>query len=499
MLKLNLNTYRDKVLGCWMGKNIGGTLGGPFEGRREMNDATFYVQKMDGKPLPNDDLDLQLLWLRAAEEKGILNLNERVLAEYWSYENIGPWNEYGVSKCNIARGFMPPMSGSCNNDVWKWSNGAWIRSEIWACFFPGMPDVACKYAYYDSCIDHCGEGIYAEMFTASMESAAFLLDDVRSVIEFGVARIPEDSRVAQAVRLACDCYDKHVPFAEAREKIVQDSADLGWFQAPGNLGFTTLGLLYGEGDFGKAVCLAANCGDDTDCTAGTAGAVMGIMLGINGIPEKWTKPIGDSIQTCCVLPNPNSHLGGDIPHTVTELTERTIRQARLYSMSTIFETVQFTDGPTEIPEGYVEKQKSSDFVRKEIISRPQYRMGYDLPYGVIFVRFDQCPDIEPGKPIRMYFSMSYSFFIETMVSIKLELPDGWKVSPADECCMVNKASLRDPATGSRKAECAFTVIPGEFSGAMFYLKATITLRGRTLPYTISIPLQRKGSAVLEYK
>lgn len=63
MSNLNLNEYRDKVLGCWTGKNIGGTLGLPFEGKQEMNDAEFYVQKLNGTPAPNDDLDLQFVWL----------------------------------------------------------------------------------------------------------------------------------------------------------------------------------------------------------------------------------------------------------------------------------------------------------------------------------------------------------------------------------------------------------------------------------------------------
>ena len=31
-MKLKLSAYRDKVMGCWQGKNIGGTLGAPFEG-----------------------------------------------------------------------------------------------------------------------------------------------------------------------------------------------------------------------------------------------------------------------------------------------------------------------------------------------------------------------------------------------------------------------------------------------------------------------------------
>ena len=127
---LNRAEYRDKVLGCWTGKNIGGTLGAPIEGRREMFDLTFYKQDLNGTPAPNDDLDLQLVWLQAAEERGVYQLNERVLGEYWMAHITGPWNEYGIGKANMANGFQPPLSGALNNGQWKNSNGAWIRSEI---------------------------------------------------------------------------------------------------------------------------------------------------------------------------------------------------------------------------------------------------------------------------------------------------------------------------------------------------------------------------------
>lgn len=54
MRNLNIETYRDKVLGCWTGKNIGGTLGTPFEGPPVTHDITFYTQDLNGEPLPND-------------------------------------------------------------------------------------------------------------------------------------------------------------------------------------------------------------------------------------------------------------------------------------------------------------------------------------------------------------------------------------------------------------------------------------------------------------
>ena len=31
ILKLNREKFTDKVLGCWIGKNIGGTMGTPYE------------------------------------------------------------------------------------------------------------------------------------------------------------------------------------------------------------------------------------------------------------------------------------------------------------------------------------------------------------------------------------------------------------------------------------------------------------------------------------
>lgn len=68
---LSLEDYRRRMLGCWIGKNIGGTLGMPMEWSRQPNDVTYYTHKMTGEPLPNDDLDIQVLWLLALEDKGL--------------------------------------------------------------------------------------------------------------------------------------------------------------------------------------------------------------------------------------------------------------------------------------------------------------------------------------------------------------------------------------------------------------------------------------------
>ena len=109
-IQLGRTEYRDKVLACWLGKNIGGTLGTPWEGQKQMHDLTFY-DPVPKEPLPNDDLDLQLVWLKMLEEQGA-SPPLPTFAEYWvRYLSAFPWNEYGFCRRNLARGLMPPISG----------------------------------------------------------------------------------------------------------------------------------------------------------------------------------------------------------------------------------------------------------------------------------------------------------------------------------------------------------------------------------------------------
>ena len=81
MLTFNKEKLRDKIYACWIGKNIGGTVGGPFEGRREILDIQGYTTPK-GEPMPNDDLDLQLVWLKAVERYGN-QVTEQLLSELW--------------------------------------------------------------------------------------------------------------------------------------------------------------------------------------------------------------------------------------------------------------------------------------------------------------------------------------------------------------------------------------------------------------------------------
>jgi ADP-ribosylglycohydrolase len=337
---LNESEFRDKIYACWLGKNIGGTLGMPFEGKTDLNNISFYTNLKPDEPAPNDDLDLQILWLKAMEENNG-KVNAYTLGQYWIKYIPVNWNEYGVAIENMKSGIMPPLSGEFNNKKWKTSNGAWIRSEIWACLAPGNPMLAAKFAWEDACVDHgIAEGTIAEIFTASLESAAFIEHNRDKLIAFALSMIPEKSKTAIAVKTAVEAKNAGKDWRAAREEVVRVTEELGWFQAPRNVAFTIIGWLWGDDDFGKSICIAVNCGDDTDCTGATLGSILGIIGGTKVIPARWSEPIGQKIVNVAIS-------GFEAPKDLNVLTDKTLGMAKKMT-STYDMPISITDGNTEI-------------------------------------------------------------------------------------------------------------------------------------------------------
>ena len=461
-------SYESSVRGCWMGKNIGGTLGAPFESNTELHDIDFYAQKdLFGSPEPNDDLDLQLLWLIIAEQHGLYRITPRLLGEYWISNITGPWNEYAVCRWNSMNGFYPPLSGAVDNDEWHWSNGAWIRSEIWACLFPGDPDEALKFAWLDASADHEGEGIYAEMFTVALESAAFVEKDLRKLVAIGLSKIPEKSRLRASIDLVCKCYDAGEDWKVARNKVVEQNKDLGYFQAPSNVAFAILGLLYGKGDFGRTVCLAVDCGDDTDCTAATAGAVMGILYGIENIPEKWIAPIGKTIVTGAIS---RFGLKVPIPRTIDELTRRVMRLRRQAEL----------DNPHKIGEDLLD-----DTAAREIWARSSHELGFDISYAKVGVEYVEGEHIAPGEPLKVRLWLRDGIPAMHEVRFVWRLPENWRAEPNE---------VRISGLERTRGYVESVLLPPEtLDAAMYYLELEVYSDTRNYPTALRIPFRRAGA------
>ena len=314
-MRLNEKIY-DKIHACWLGKNIGGTLGGPYEGRTERLSLSGIPDIGGNGPLPNDDLDLQLLNLHTLEQRG-LYVTANDFSEEWAEHVYFPYDEYGYALANIRRNMVPPLSG-CYNNPFTDCMGSPIRSELWAALSPGEPDIAAYYAYQDAMVDHAGgEGMYGEVFFAVLESFAFEENNPVVLIERSLDYLPSECRVYSAVNDTLEWYKQGVEYKDIRDKILEKYSNKNFTDAPQNIAFTIVGLLYGK-DFEDAMLKTVNLGYDTDCTVATLGSILGIIYGTAGIPLSWSKSVGDEIM---ISPEVR---GFDYPKTITELTERTV-------------------------------------------------------------------------------------------------------------------------------------------------------------------------------
>lgn len=491
MIRLGLREYKDKVHACWIGKNIGGTIGAPYEGTRDMLDVRGF--KSAGA-LPNDDLDLQLVWLQAMEFAGPKNISAYTLGEYWLAFVTPYWSEYGIATANMQCGLPPSVCGDFFN-VWRDSNGAWIRTEIWAALAPACPDIAAKYAIEDARIDHgSGEGVTAAAFVAALESAAFLNISLREIIDIALSRITENSRTAQTVRFVQRCFDEGKTVSETRNAVCKMNSDIGdgWFQAPSNVGFAVLGLLYGGGDYKKSVLTAVNCGDDTDCTGATVGAVLGILNGTKGIPADWRAHIGDGIATACI----NLGISVNPPENCSELTERIIRLAPAVLAENDAEAI-IVEGKTEYTEKALENIRKSLAVREALSALRPYSFTVPCSFFDVTVTYDGEPVISPFgekkftltfyNKVKAYGNRPYN------LHIRLILPDAVTADKTDFGVYLPHWTTLTPYYET--AEVTVTVRAGETVSDRLRITAEISADGHyAVGYVPIVLLNRELSA-----
>jgi len=475
-MDLNSDIFRDKVLGCWSGKNCGGTLGAPLEkiwGEPEPFDTWWYPELREGG-IPNDDLEMQLIWLKALEEVGP-ELRAADLARYWLAHIGYNWDEYGQSKTNLRLGLMPPVSGYYNN-LFRDCMGCPIRSEIWACIAPGNPRLAVRYAYEDAICDHAGgESIYGEMFNTAIQSAAFVISDPIKLLDIGRSYVKKGSATAIAVDAALDAWHAGLTWQEARKRVLEATPHENAQYSPINIAFQVIGWLWGA-DFGDAICKAVNCGYDTDCTGATLGAVLGIIEGRSGLPDRWTEPLGDDIAT-------NESWGGlrhasngsnPVPKDLHELTTRVIRMAER-----IRSHFGLTDRVPTVSELYAD---ASVYALWELSPT---RVPYSLGFLDVAVEYLGSPVIEAGVPKRIITEIINTQADPIAARCDISLPSGWTVEPVT-------AALDIPAHGTAAIEWEITVESPRDIAASNRLSLTVTPHG--YPAQPSAPIVLIGAS-----
>ena len=326
-------TLRKKLLGAWTGRAVGCLLGKTVEGIRSnelipllketdnypmhryilSSDITDevashykfslknkeFADAVDGMPV-DDDTNYVVLAQKIIEENGRDFGSENVASAWMKYQSVQSYfTAERIAYINFMNCIEPPASAMYKNVCREWI-GAQIRGDYFGYINPGKPEDAAEMAFTDARISHVKNGIYGEMFVSAMISCAAVTDNIDDIILGGLAQIPATSRLYEAIKKIYEGYKNGVTVDECFNIIHADydeHTDHGWCHTISNAMIVAAALLYGEGDFGKSICLAVGMAFDTDCNGATVGSVLGMRNTVDGIDEYWKKPINGKIHT----------------------------------------------------------------------------------------------------------------------------------------------------------------------------------------------------------
>ena len=285
--------YLDRVHGGWLGKSIGGVIGARFENQKQWCDIPAD-QLWPKNMVANDDLDIQVLWLEALQERGVF-LTHQDLTDLWFDRCSYNFCEYGHFMYNVQRGILPPLSGHWNNRFFRESEGCPIRAEIWGYICPGNPALAANYAQQDAELDHSGASVRVERFLAAAAADAVAGGDLASALAAGCAVVPTDCPEVRAIAtVRAICAETSEP-QQAWRRIIRIYGDRDASKAITNHALVLAAIFLGGGDFSRTMQLCAGFGWDADCTAATAGALLGSLQGRQGLPADWVARLGPNL------------------------------------------------------------------------------------------------------------------------------------------------------------------------------------------------------------
>ena len=295
---LSKEVLMDKIKGAWAGQIIGCTYGGPteFVYATTINDNIEIKWKdhgikwyYDNSPGLYDDVYMDLTFVDVFDKEG-LDAPIESFAQAFAHAGYPLWHANQAARYNILHGVMPPESGHWKNNPHADDIDFQIEADYAGIMAPGLPNAASHFSDGIGHIMNYGDGWYGGVYVANMYALAFVCDDVETLATEALKSIPEQSRYYKCMSDIIGWHkqypgDWEIAWALANKKYGFD------IDAVINSAYILIGLLYGEGDFGKTIDISTRCGHDSDCNPASSGGILATMMGYEALPEYWKKPL----------------------------------------------------------------------------------------------------------------------------------------------------------------------------------------------------------------
>jgi len=303
------DVYFDKLHGMWLGQLIGNMAGRPTEGvysGAEPNPAESVPWVLMAEWPADDDTDLEYLAQHIFLAHGLDPTGAELRDEWLAHVPISSvYVANRQARYLMNAGFIPPLTGSYQHNTCWHTIDAQITTESLGAIAPGLRQPAITLAGSLARITNEGLALHGAQYYAAMYAAASFESDVPTLVQLGLAAIPQSSRTAAVIRdmvawHAQDLLDGQPDWRATRWLLYDNyvgthafGRHFSWVESTINIGATTLALLYGDGDFEQTVQIAILAGWDSDCNPATAGGLLGLISGYSGLPVELTAQCGD--------------------------------------------------------------------------------------------------------------------------------------------------------------------------------------------------------------
>jgi ADP-ribosylglycohydrolase len=278
----------------------------------------YTLSKMKGVPV-DDDIAYTLLGLLILEESGP-GFTTRDVGRAWKKYLPMAYTAERIALENLKKGVPASKAGEVDNPFCEWI-GADIRSDPWGYAAPGWPEKAAELAYRDAYISHRRQGLYGAMFFAAAIAAGFTVKNPVDALRIGLTEIPKACALAKGVKWALRISPRIKNYKTARAAVDRQFKGMSGVHTIINACLTIFGITIGKTGFTRVIGETVAMGLDNDCTAATAGSIVGAVVGKQGIPNHWYRPFKDTVH---------SYLIGKRRFTICGLIRRfTLQAARI--------------------------------------------------------------------------------------------------------------------------------------------------------------------------
>ena len=339
-IKISISEYHNKLEGFWLGQCIANWTGLVTEMDKigsigELKTGKFYTrndwEKPDqpsiwGEGIPSelsstidfvlrdssevwgadDDTDIEYMYQHLLITNKTSILSPEMIRDGWikhikSEEENYLWVSNQKAYDLMQDGFLPPETGSPENNEHFEMIDAQLTTEIFGLFSPTRPDVALKMADLPIKTVARKNAFWISQFYVVMHALASKMDTKQSIDKqskwlASEARkiLPDQCYAAKMYDFVKQKYDSNIPWEQARDAIYnryqveqKDGYDItsknlycnGCFAAGINYAAGMVSWFYGEGDFKETIKIGTLMGWDSDNPTATWGGLLGFMYG----------------------------------------------------------------------------------------------------------------------------------------------------------------------------------------------------------------------------